>query len=243
MTKKNEILCWIGISITYSLILALFLYMVFSFNKVTKVEVGEPVKVEAPNPITVEVTPAPNPIAVKVTPSKKNMEVLIAESIKGKYVETISTTVLKESQKYRLPIWFIMATTCTESEDWSGNVNPRAYNKRCNARGCLQITPVCLKEYNDWHKVKYTMDDMWNVVINYEVGCWYLARIRDHYFKNLSNWSYEDVYIAFNVGPSSFKAYRRDYYNGYDVVRHCDYNALNRFRTYQEKYLEYFNLY
>ena len=110
---------------------------------------------KANNPVKVE---APNPIAVKVTPSKKNMEVLIAESIKGKYVETISTTVLKESQKYRLPIWFIMATTCAESEDWSGNVNPRAYNKRCDARGCLQITPVCLKEYNDWHEVKYTMD-------------------------------------------------------------------------------------
>ena len=100
-----------------------------------------------------------------------------------------------------------------------------------------------MKEYNDWHDVKYTMDDMWNVVINYEVGCWYLARIRDHYFKNLSNWNYEDVYIAFNVGPSSFKAYRQDYYNGYDVIRHSDYNALNRFRVYQEKYLEYFNLY
>ena len=240
MTKKNEILCWIGISIAYSLILALFLYMAISLNKVSKVEVNEPVRVEVNEPVRVE---APNPVAVKVTPSKKNMETLIAESIKGKYVETISTTVLKESQKYRLPIWFIMATTCAESEDWSGNVNPHAYNKRCDARGCLQITPVCLKEYNNWHEVKYTMDDMWNVAINYEVGCWYLARIRDHYFKNLSNWNYEDVYIAFNVGPSSFKAYRQDYYNGYDVIRHCDYNALNRFRVYQEKYLEYFNLY
>ena len=83
MTKKNEILCWSGIGIIYSLILALFLYMVFSFNKVPKVEVDNPVKVEAPNPIT-----------VKVAPPKKNMEALIAESIKGKYVETISTTVL-----------------------------------------------------------------------------------------------------------------------------------------------------
>ena len=231
MTRKNEILCWIGISITYSLILTLFLYMAISLSKVPKVEVNEPVRVEAPNPI-----------AGKVAPSKKNMEELIAEGIKGKYVELISITVLRESQKYRLPIWFIMATTCAESEDQSGNINPYAHNKRCNARGCLQITPVCLKEYNDWHSVKYTMNDMWNVTINYEVGCWYLARIRDHYFKNLSNWNYEDVYIAFNVGPSSFKAYRQDYYNGYDVIRHCDYNALNRFRVYQEKYLEYFNL-
>lgn len=231
MIRKNEMICWTGIGIIYSLILALFVYMVINFNKVPKVEVDKPVKVEAPNPIT-----------VRVTPPKKNMETLIAESIKGKYVETISTTVLKESQKYRLPIWFIMATTCAESEDWSGNVNPHAHNKRCDARGCLQITPVCLKEYNAWHDVKYTMDDMWNVSINYEVGCWYLARIRDHYFKNLSKWSYEDVYIAFNVGPRSFKRYKQDYHNGYDVVRHCEYNALNRFRVYQEKYLEYFNL-
>ena len=232
MTRKNEIRCWIVVGIIYSLILALFLYIAIHSNKVLKVEINNPVRVEALSPIT-----------VKVTPPKKNMEALIAEGIKGKCVETISTTILKESQKYRLPIWFIMATTCAESEDWSGKVNPRAHNKRCNARGCLQITPMCLKEYNDWHEVKYTMDDMWNIAINYEVGCWYLARIRDHYFKNLSNWSYEDVYIAFNVGPSSFKAYRQDYYNGYDVIRHCDYNALNRFRVYQEKYLEYFNLY
>ena len=57
MTKKNEILCWISVGIIYSLILALFLYMVFSFNKVSKVEVNEPVRVEALNPITVKVTP------------------------------------------------------------------------------------------------------------------------------------------------------------------------------------------
>ena len=74
MTKKNEILCWVGISITYSLILALFFYMAISFNKVPKVEVNNPVKVEANNPVKVE---APNPIAVKVTPSKKNMVAVI----------------------------------------------------------------------------------------------------------------------------------------------------------------------
>lgn len=231
MTKKIEIRCWVGVGILYSLTITLFIYMVINFNKVPEVEVVNLVNVETPNLVVIE-----------ATPSKKNMEELIAESIKGKYVEIIPAIALKESQKHRLPIWFIMAVTCAESEDCSGNINPYSHNKRCNARGCLQITPVCLKEYNDWHEVKYTMDDMWNVAINYEVGCWYLARIRDHYFKNLGNWSWEDIYVAFNVGPSSFKTYRQDYCNGYDVVRHCTYNALNRFRVQQEKYLEYFNL-
>ena len=124
MTRKNETRCWIGVGIIYSLILTLFVYMAIKLNRLPKVE--------SPNPITVKVVP----------PERKNMEALIAESIRGKYVDRISTTVLKESEKYGLPIWFIMATTCAESEDWSGNINHRAHNKRCDARGCLQITPA-----------------------------------------------------------------------------------------------------
>src|SRR6185295_755611 len=40
--------------------------------------------------------------------------------------------------------------------------NPRAWDKGDDSRGLYQVTPVCLKEYNNFHpKAAYTMDDLW----------------------------------------------------------------------------------
>ncbi len=54
--------------------------------------------------------------------------------------------------------------------------NPRAYNQRSKARGLCQITPVCLKEYNNYHTVKYTLDDLFNAHINIQIADWYLNK-------------------------------------------------------------------
>ena len=212
----------------YSLLVALIIYFIFTVKPTIKNPTEELiVNLEYTQPTVQE-------------PSKPSIEELCASAIKGEYVDSIAENVLANYNKYGLPIWFSYAVTCSESEDELGRVNILAYNKRCNARGGNQITPICLKEYNEWHSVKYTMDDMWDIQKNYEVAGWYLARIRDHYLKDWPNLTYEDIYIAYNVGPVSFKKYFQDYYNGYDVVRHCDYNALNRFKIYEQKYLGYF---
>lgn len=52
--------------------------------------------------------------------------------------------------------------------------NPFAWNKTDDSRGLYQITPICLEDYNQYHKVQYTMDDLWVVEINTIVADWYM---------------------------------------------------------------------
>lgn len=79
------------------------------------------------------------------------------------------------------------------------------------AVGLCQIMNGCLNEYNDNHKVKYTMQDMLDPEKNLEVGFWYYARILNHYDKyygyitrtNLQT-ELRDAYIAYNYGVTRF---------------------------------------
>jgi soluble lytic murein transglycosylase-like protein len=53
--------------------------------------------------------------------------------------------------------------------------NDKAYNKGSGARGLCQITPICLKEWNNFHKSEqYTLNDLWNAEINKKIAIWYL---------------------------------------------------------------------
>ena len=81
--------------------------------------------------------------------------------------------------------------------------NPYAYNSRSNARGLYQITPICLKEYNNYHLVKYTSEDLYDAEINYEIANWYLnTRIPQmlKHFKKPVN--VENILISYNAGIS-----------------------------------------
>lgn len=53
--------------------------------------------------------------------------------------------------------------------------NPLAFNRNSGARGLMQITPLCLKEWNNFHSTEqYTLRDLFNPEINIKVGTWYL---------------------------------------------------------------------
>lgn len=53
--------------------------------------------------------------------------------------------------------------------------NPRAWRKADDSRGLYQITPICLKEYNNFHPgAEYSMDDLWNTSISTVIADWYL---------------------------------------------------------------------
>lgn len=52
--------------------------------------------------------------------------------------------------------------------------NPLAHNKADDSRGLYQITPICLKEYNNFHKVKYSMNDLWSPEVSHKIADWYL---------------------------------------------------------------------
>ena len=57
------------------------------------------------------------------------------------------------------------------------NGNPLAYNKKDGDIGLCQITPICLKEWNNFHpKEQYTSNDLFNPVINLKIAEWYLEK-------------------------------------------------------------------
>jgi hypothetical protein len=85
--------------------------------------------------------------------------------------------------------------------------NPLAWNKADDSRGLFQITPICLKEWNNFHpKNQYSMDDLWNPIINREIAEWYITKripqmIR-YYGKPVTD---ENIIISYNAGISYVK--------------------------------------
>lgn len=53
--------------------------------------------------------------------------------------------------------------------------NPLAHNKKDDSRGLFQITPICLREYNAFHKsTPHSPNDLWNPAVNLKIAKWYL---------------------------------------------------------------------
>lgn len=82
--------------------------------------------------------------------------------------------------------------------------NPLAWNKRDDSRGLFQITPICLKEYNNFHpENEYSMDDLWNTSISTKIADWYLniriPQMLKYYDKPPS---VENILISYNAGIS-----------------------------------------
>lgn len=81
------------------------------------------------------------------------------------------------------------------------NNNPYAYNHRSNARGQYQITPICLKDFNQYNQPQYTPEDLFDPEINKKISEWYLyqriPQLLNHFNKqdNLEN-----TLIAYNCG-------------------------------------------
>ena len=82
--------------------------------------------------------------------------------------------------------------------------NPLAYNRRSQARGLCQVTPICLKEYNNFHpKEKYTLDDLWNADINKKIAVWYLeVRIPQMLRHFGCEVNVRNIIICYNAGIS-----------------------------------------
>ena len=58
-----------------------------------------------------------------------------------------------------------------------------AYNTKSKARGLMQITPIVLKEWNEFNpKEKYSKNKLFDPEVNIKIGKWYLfPRIANHY--------------------------------------------------------------
>jgi len=82
--------------------------------------------------------------------------------------------------------------------------NPNAYNEVSKATGMYQITPVCLLDFNNYHKRKYSISEMFVPKKGYSVASWYMnTRIP----QLLKHYGYEDTIdnrlIAYNWGISN----------------------------------------
>ena len=80
--------------------------------------------------------------------------------------------------------------------------NPNAYNARSNARGLCQITPICLKEWNNLHPhEKYSVNQLFNPEINKKIAEWYLnvriPQLLKHYGKEVN---IKNIIICYNAG-------------------------------------------
>jgi len=82
--------------------------------------------------------------------------------------------------------------------------NEKAYNRGSGARGLCQITEICLKEWNNFHKTEvYSLKDLFNGEINKKIADWYLnvriPQLLKHYGKEVNT---RNIIICYNAGIS-----------------------------------------
>lgn len=90
------------------------------------------------------------------------------------------------------------------------NNNPLAFNKISKAAGKFQITPICLKEYNQYHDEKYKISDLFDADINEKIAVYYLEkRIPELlHFYELDD-TLENRLIAYNWGIKNLALYKQ----------------------------------
>ena len=100
---------------------------------------------------------------------------------------------------WKIPISLGKVNHLVIAEIESSN-NPKAFNARSGARGLFQITPICLKHFNNVHGSSYASEDLFQPLINKRIAVWYIGWLE----KRCS--SDREVLISYNRG---FK-YRKD---------------------------------
>jgi len=134
------------------------------------------------------------------------------------YAVELANAVYMASEKYGIPIPVIYAVIATESclhgyrQINSNNImeiNDKAIS-RYDCRGIMQISKYALAEYNKIKKTNYTMNDLYNVMINVEIGTWYFKQ-----FERVAN-SYTEMYIIYNVGYSEYNKINKNWFYSWD---------------------------
>lgn len=68
--------------------------------------------------------------------------------------------------------------------------------------GLFQISPVCLKHYNQVHKTHHTKEDLLDNKLNRVIADWYMNWLFDRC------WTVEDTLIAWNWGIGKWRRWR-----------------------------------
>lgn len=88
--------------------------------------------------------------------------------------------------------------------------NPLAYNAKSGARGLYQITPICLKDYNECHPAsKIASDSLFKPVVARTVAKWYVGRIIEILARKGISAQISHILISYNWGVGNcIKWYR-----------------------------------
>ncbi|MBQ5474497.1 MAG: lytic transglycosylase domain-containing protein [Lachnospiraceae bacterium] len=141
------------------------------------------------------------------------------------YAVDIAHAVNLASAKYQIPHYVIYAIIATESgkhrtEDIT-NSNVMMVNYKAsscfNCKGLMQVSSYAIEDYNKVHNTKYTLEDMYNIYVNIDVGTWYFSQ-----FRTVAT-SWTEMYIIYNVGygfytkrnPYWFYSWNGVWYNNY----------------------------
>ncbi len=189
----------IFIAITWTLLIGIMCYFVFS---ITKIENSSSHVEEI-----LEETIRPLEEYVK-EPKLSTLEQSIA-LCKNEYAEKIAHSVIKESERQGVPAYVIYALIGTESDktktdlislEKSGYFTPKA-NSSVGCRGLTQISKEALDDFNTFNKFghNYSWDDMFDIEKNIEVGVWHFMRYVPKVGKD-----WIDLYIIYNTGYGAY---------------------------------------
>ena len=141
------------------------------------------------------------------------------------YAVDIAHAVNLASAKYQIPHYVIYAIIATESgkhrtEDITSSnvmmVNHKA-SSSCNCKGLMQVSCYAVEDYNKINLTEYTLDDMYDIYANIEVGTWYFSQ-----FRNVAT-SWTEMYIIYNVGYGCYNKINNYWFYDLDGYWHSGY--------------------
>lgn len=77
-------------------------------------------------------------------------------------------------------------------------------------RGLLQVSEVALKDFNLWTGKNYTVEDLYTIEKNIEVGVW---AFNQNYYYGVESKFENGAIIAYNVGVRDYKRHKTDLLN------------------------------
>ena len=210
-TKALSVFCIIIWSAV--IIMTVFLSLrLHNLNK--KVETIAPVVEYVPE------TNMPDELEIPKDPLKMSIDFC-----KNRFSNEIGNAVYEASVKHNIPPYVIFAIIATESgrhrtdninEINIMNVNPRARSS-VDCRGLMQCSKYALADYNRINKTEHTMNDLFDIDINIEIGTWYYSQ-----FTTISD-SWTEIYVIYNVGYGNFRKINPYWFYGRDGLLYNDY--------------------
>lgn len=125
--------------------------------------------------------------------SKKNTQNFDEETAISVF-QKWNTYSKKYSAYFKIPSNLILSIICVESQ---GNENAIG---KTDDYGLMQITPIALKEFNEYFKKGYTISELMVSYYNIEVGAGYLAILKNRFKRNSS-----DYYKFYNSNDTQYQ--------------------------------------